>query len=170
MAVNYSVKELLEVLRSDDMDAIGDALRRYSHVSVALVKADAIAPGVTDLLVEMIPDYVNARKCNKTLIEALGEDAVDSGKSAGETNGSSKQESVSDGDDDGFDGDDEAVVDDYSSMKAMDLFKLCKERGIEAEPKHRTKYYINLLEKADSEEKSDSDVDANGDDDDDWDI
>lgn len=173
MAVNYSVKELLEVLRSDDMDAIGDALRRYSHVSVALVKADAIAPGVTDLLVKMIPDYVNARKCNKTLLEALEEDAAGSNKPATKTGDSSKQESASDGDgDDDFDGDDddEVAADDYSSMKAMDLFKLCKERGIEAEPKHRTKYYINLLEKADSEAKSGSDADANDDDDDDWDI
>lgn len=173
MAVNYSMKELLDVLRSDDMDAVGDALRRYSHISVALVKADAIAPGVVDLLVKAIPEYVNARKCNKTLVEALGEDAADSGKSAAKASDSGKQEPASDGDgDDDFDGDDnEVIADDYSSMKAMDLFKLCKERGIEAEPKHRTKYYIDLLKKADSEVKSASDVDdGDDDDDDDWDI
>lgn len=169
MAVNYSMKELLEVLRSDDMDAVGDALRRYSHISVALVKADAIAPGVVDLLVKAIPEYVNARKCNKTLVEALEEDTAGNGKPAAKTGDSDKQEPTSDGgDDDDFDGDDgEVAADDYGSMKAMDLFKLCKERGIEAEPKHRTKYYINLLEKADSEAKPVSDVD---DDDDDWDI
>lgn len=168
MAVNYSMKELLEVLRSDDMDAIGDALRRYSHISVALVKADAIAPGVVDLLVEAIPEYVNARKCNKTLVEALEKDAAGNDKPAAKTSDSGKQEPTSDGgDDDDFDGDDgEVAADDYSSMKAMDLFKLCKERGIEAEPKHRTKYYIDLLKKADSEAKPASDVD----DDDDWDI
>lgn len=168
--MNYSMKELLEVLRSDDMDAVGDVLRRYSHVSVALVKADAIAPGVVDLLVKMIPDYVNARKCNKTLVEALEEDAADSGKSATKASDSGKQEPASDGDDvDEFDDGNEEGVDDYSSMKAMDLFKLCKERGIEAEPKHHTKYYINLLEKADSEAKPASDGDDD-DDDDDWDI
>lgn len=171
MAVNYNMKELLEVLRSDDMDAIGDALRRYSHISVALVKADAIAPGVVDLLVKAIPEYVNARKCNKTLVEALEEDAADSGKSAAKTSDSGKQEPASDdGDGDDFDDDDnEVVADDYSSMKAMDLFKLCKERGIGAEPKHRTKYYIELLKKADSEAKPASDIDDD-DDDDDWDI
>lgn len=171
MAVNYSVKELLEVLRSDDMDAVGDALRRYSHISVALVKADAIAPGVVDLLVKMIPDYVNARKCNKTLMESFEEDAADDSKPAAKVGGSSKPEPASDVDgDDDFDddGDNEVAADDYSSMKAMDLFKLCKERGIEAEPKHRTKYYIELLKKADSEAKPTSDVDD--DDDDDWDI
>lgn len=167
--MSYSVKELLEVLRSDDMDAVGDALRRYSHISVALVKADAIAPGVVDLLVKMIPDYVNARKCNKTLVEALEEDAAGNDKPAAKADSSSEQEPASndDGDDDFDDVDNEVVADDYSSMKAMDLFKLCKERGIEAEPKHRTKYYIDLLKKADSEAKPVSDVD---DDDDDWDI
>ena len=173
MAVNYSMKELLEVLRSDDMDAVGDALRRYSHISVALVKADAIAPGVVDLLVKAIPEYVNARKCNKTLVEALEEDAAGNGKSATKTDDSSKSKSASDdGVDDDFDDvDNEVAADDYSSMKAMDLFKLCKERGIEAEPKHRTKYYIDLLKKADSEAKSASDVDNDDDDDDDdWDI
>lgn len=170
MAVNYSMKELLEVLRSDDMDAVGDALRRYSHISVALVKADAIAPGVVDLLVKAIPEYVNARKCNKTLVEALEGDSAGNDKPAAKASGFSKQEPASDGGDDDFDGDDDEVVtDDYSSMKAMDLFKLCKERGVEAEPKHRTKYYIDLLKKADSEEKPASDVDDD-DDDDDWDI
>lgn len=168
--MNYSMRELLEVLRSDDMDAVGDALRRYSHISVALVKADAIAPGVVDLLVKAIPDYVNARKCNKTLVEALEGDAAGNGKPAAKAGGSSKQEPASDGgvDDDFDDADDEVAADDYNSMKAMDLFKLCKERGIEAEPKHRTKYYIDLLKKADSEAKPASDVDD--DDDDDWDI
>lgn len=170
MAVNYNMKELLEVLRSDDMDAVGDALRRYSHISVALIKADAIAPGVVDLLVKAIPDYVNARKCNKTLVEAFEEDAAGNSKPAAKAGVSGKPEPASNDDDgDDFDADDdEAAVDDYSSMKAMDLFKLCKERGIEAEPKHRTKYYIDLLKKADSEAKPASDVDDN--DDDDWDI
>lgn len=166
MAVNYNMKELLEVLRSDDMDAVGDALRRYSHISVALVKADAIAPGVVDLLVKAIPEYVNARKCNKTLVEALEGDAAGSGKPATKASGSDKQEPADADADADDDFDDEPETDDYSSMKAMDLFKLCKERGIEAEPKHRTKYYIDLLKKADSETKPASDDD----DDDDWDI
>lgn len=38
---------------------------------------------------------------------------------------------------------------DYSEMSAMDLFKLCKTRGIKAEPKKPAKFYIGLLEKAD---------------------
>lgn len=39
---------------------------------------------------------------------------------------------------------------DYSTMSAKDLYKLCKERGIEAEQKKPTKYYVELLEAADN--------------------
>lgn len=38
---------------------------------------------------------------------------------------------------------------DYSSMTPLKLYKLCKEREIEAEKKKPAKYYINLLEEYD---------------------
>lgn len=44
--------------------------------------------------------------------------------------------------------DDETV--DYSELSAKELFKLCKERDIEAKPKQKPKYYIQLLEDDDS--------------------
>ena len=65
--------------------------------------------------------------------------------------------------------DEETEEVDYHSMKAMDLYKLCQKRGIEAEPKHRTKYYITLLEKADQEAETPAES-SDDDDDDDWDI
>lgn len=40
---------------------------------------------------------------------------------------------------------------DYESMKAPELFKLCKERKIKAEVKKPSNYYIALLKKADEE-------------------
>lgn len=40
---------------------------------------------------------------------------------------------------------------DYSEMSAKELYSLCEDRGIEAEPKMKQKYYIDLLEKADEE-------------------
>lgn len=39
---------------------------------------------------------------------------------------------------------------DYTGMKAIDLYKLCKERKIKAEQKKPAKYYIDLLKKADA--------------------
>ena len=41
-------------------------------------------------------------------------------------------------------------------MSAKELYNLCEDRGIEAEPKMKPSYYINLLEEYD-EENSDSD-------------
>ena len=53
--------------------------------------------------------------------------------------------------------DDDKDEKDYSEMSAKELYDLCEERGIEAEPKMKQKYYIDLLEEAD-----------NGNDSDDW--
>lgn len=56
----------------------------------------------------------------------------------------------------------EEVGDSYEDMSAVDLFKLCKKRGIKAEPKKKAAVYIKLLEEADA-------ADAAGDEeDDDW--
>lgn len=64
------------------------------------------------------------------------------------------------------DDDDEDEVD-YSEMSAKELYKLCKERKIDVEPKKSEKYYIRLLEEADKAE--DDWEDDDDDEDDDWD-
>lgn len=51
----------------------------------------------------------------------------------------------------------------YDGKSAMDLFKLCKQRGIKAAPKKPAKFYADLLTKADTEAKD------SGDSEDDWD-
>lgn len=56
--------------------------------------------------------------------------------------------------------DEEAI--DYDTMKAPELYKLCKQRKIKAEQKKPAKYYITLLKKADEEVITE-------DEDDDWD-
>ena len=43
----------------------------------------------------------------------------------------------------------ESVVD-YSEMSAKELYNLCKERGIEVQPKKPAKFYINQLEEYDA--------------------
>lgn len=53
---------------------------------------------------------------------------------------------------------------DYSDMSPLELFKLCKERSIDAMKKKPAKYYINLLEEDD---KAQDDWDDDDDDDDD---
>lgn len=60
--------------------------------------------------------------------------------------------------------DEEEQENDYESMKPVDLYKLCKERGISCKPKKSKEYYIDLLTEADEEEAED-DEDDWGDDD-----
>jgi hypothetical protein len=60
----------------------------------------------------------------------------------------------------------EAETEDYSEMTAMDLFKLCKKRGIKAEPKQKASVYIKLLEKADEAMNEPEDDDDWGDEED----
>lgn len=180
MAVNYSIPELLEVLRGNDMDLVSDAFRRFPIISKLLVESDAVDSKLTDKFVVMVPDYVNARKANKNLVEHANvsndskefvenlhvsdgddyddEDAVPEKKAPKKKEPEPEQED-----------DEETEEVDYHSMKAMDLYKLCQKRGIEAEPKHRTKYYITLLEKADQEAETPAES-SDDDDDDDWDI
>lgn len=176
MAANYSVKELLDVLRhSEDPEVLRDAMSRYGLVSKALIEADAISTRATDIIVAMIPDFVNARKANKTIMEGmLGSDSEDIEEETEEVPAKKaepkpkKAAKKSEPEPESEDG--EAGENDYHSMKAKDLFELCKERGIEAEPRHRTKYYIELLEKADAEAVAPVEKPVTEEDDDDWDI
>lgn len=74
-----------------------------------------------------------------------------------------KQEVVDD--DDWEDEDEEESVEvDYDSMDAKELFKLCKERGIDVQPRKSQKFYVNALEEYDSAQEDWGDDD----DDDDW--
>lgn len=56
---------------------------------------------------------------------------------------------------------------DYSSMTPLKLYKLCKEREIEAEKKKPAKYYINLLEEYDNAQE-DWGEEADEDSEDEW--
>lgn len=54
-----------------------------------------------------------------------------------------------------FGSNDEDDEQDYSEMSAKELYNLCEDRGIEAEPKMKQKYYIDLLEEYDSNKDND---------------
>lgn len=57
---------------------------------------------------------------------------------------------------------------DYSEMTAKELYKLCKERDIEAEPRKPSKYYTRLLEEYDKAQDDWGDEEEEEDDGDDW--
>ena len=64
------------------------------------------------------------------------------------------------------------TADNYEGKKAIDLFKLCKSRGLKVTTKKSAKYYIDVLKK-DDEAKAKAEAkkaEEAKDDDDDWDI
>lgn len=79
-----------------------------------------------------------------------------------------KSEAEAEDEADEFDVDEETGEVDYSAMTAVELFKLCKERGIKAQPKRPAKTYIELLKKYD-EENAAASPDDDEDEDDGWD-
>lgn len=60
----------------------------------------------------------------------------------------------------------EETTNNYEGKKAVDLFKLCKSRGLKVTTKKSAKYYIDVLKK-DDEAKAKAEAEEN---DDDWDI
>lgn len=69
-------------------------------------------------------------------------------------------------DEEDWEDEDDAEDFDYDSMSEKELYKLCKEREIEAKPKKNKRYYVNLLEEFD-EAQNDWD-DDDDDEEDDW--
>lgn len=89
-------------------------------------------------------------------------------KSTGKPKSKSKREEEEDDEDDydaeeSWDEDDEDEEQDYSEMTPPELYKLCRERDIEAQKKKPAKYYIKLLEEYDEAHE-----DWDEDDEDEW--
>lgn len=77
-----------------------------------------------------------------------------------------KEEEPVDEDDD-WDTEDDEEKDQYEGKTAMELFKMCKERGIKAKTKMKADAYVKLLKAADAESEAEE---AEDDEDDDWEI
>lgn len=69
--------------------------------------------------------------------------------------------------DDDWDTEDDEEKDPYEGKTAMELFKMCKERGIKAKTKMKADAYVKLLKAADAESEAEE---AEDDEDDDWEI
>lgn len=75
-----------------------------------------------------------------------------------------KEEPVEDEDDWGED--DEEETDPYVGKAAMELFKMCKERGLKVKPKQKPDVYADMLKADDAKGEEDTEEE----DDDDWEI
>ena len=75
-----------------------------------------------------------------------------------------KEEPVEEEDDDW--GEDEEETDPYVGKSAMELFKMCKERGLKVKPKQKPDVYADMLKANDAKGEEDTEEE----DDDDWEI
>lgn len=76
-----------------------------------------------------------------------------------------KEEPVEEEDDD-WGEDDEEETDPYVGKTAMELFKMCKERGLKVKPKQKPDVYADMLKADDAKGEEDTEEE----DDDDWEI
>ena len=180
MATRYTMKEALQILiDNNDEEAMDDIFRRYGGVARKMVRAiyaSTDKSAISDLI-DLMPDYITMQKLNKAnrMISQTDDDnAVDDDEPKAKKPAAKKQkvEEPAEPEDVADDDSDEAV--DYENMNARELFELCKERGIDTEPRKRATTYRKLLAEYDAKQAaSDDDVTVDtddDDDDDDWDI
>lgn len=184
MATNYNLKMAMDAIKSNDKAAILDCGRRFPLTTTLLAKLSK-ADGIDELL-SAIPEHVSVRKIESTLKDGVSEVVEDDdvkevteeeimpepvkeekpAKEKKERAPRAKKEKVEKVE--------EPVVeetveeeDEYSSMNAVSLYKLCKSRKIKVEPKQDAEVYVKILRAADAATNGNGD---DSDDDDDWDI
>lgn len=194
MAISYTIREAVKIIADNaEPEKIMDIGKRYPLLLNAVTRCATKAGSDFVDFVQYIPEYVTANKINQAMKREIdGDDAEDNSsepeeqeKPRGVVEPASKsdrprrrpgrprkvQEPEPEPEADEQDDEQPSNVGetdelDYSSMPAPKLYKLCTKRGIDAQPKKPAKYYIDLLEKADSGEPEAEDQD----DDDEWDI
>lgn len=196
MAKNWKVGEAVEAVKAGDKEAIMDIGRRFPLFAV--LAAQTNEAGVQ--LLNMVPDYVTARKIEMGLKEGVAEtgdsddaedkeeakDEKEDKKAADKKDDKKADKKADDKKADKKEDSKKAAVDPYEGKSAKDLFTICKERGIKVEPKQAADIYLKALKKDDAakakaaaakkDEKKDDDWDEDDKkddkkkDDDDWDI
>jgi hypothetical protein len=102
---------------------------------------------------------------NSEDFEDEDEEETKQSKTKGRTKPAPKKKTKPEPEEDDWEEDEEEQENDYDSMKPQELYKLCKERDIDCNPKKSKEYYIDLLEEADGENSND---DWSEDEEDEW--
>lgn len=196
MAVkNYTLKEAVEIIaEGKDLEAIADLGKRFPILSIKIARLTAKAEKEIIDLMQYMPEYLTIKKVNsavKTVNDSKteAEDATEAEekenkpvepkkrgrKPKAEVKAVPVEEPKAEVEDEADEEPTEAeeTANNYEGKKAVDLFKLCKSRGLKVTTKKSAKYYIDVLKK-DDEAKAKAEAKKaeaeDDDDDDDWDI
>jgi hypothetical protein len=145
MATNWKMNEVMGLLKNGKIEDLQDVGKRFPLTMMA------VASGDLEKVLGAIPDYITVRKIESMLKgdvsdaedEEVADDVAEEAPKAEKSKRGRKpkakvEEEV-----------EEDEEQDYSEMQAVDLYKLCKKRGIKAEPKQKANAYIKLLKEAD---------------------
>ena len=153
---NYTLKEAVEIIaKGEDLEAIADLGKRFPILSIKIAILTAKAEKEIIDFMQYMPEYLTIKKVNnavKTVNEPKAEVEDEADEESTEA---------------------EETANNYEGKKAVDLFKLCKSRGLKVTTKKSAKYYMDVLKK-DDEAKAKAEAKKaeaeNDDDEDDWDI
>ena len=178
MAKNWTVAEAVEAILKGDKEAIKDLGKRFPNLTVAIAKmgenagaleiinalpshvtarkVEAILKGDEDEEVETDVEVEDGDEDEDTAEEKPAkkdkkEAAKERARKRREARKAAKAKEVEpeDGEDEEDEEDEEETENTYEGMTAVELFKLCKKRGISAQPKKKAAEYIELLKAAD---------------------
>ena len=193
MAVkNYTLKEAVEIIaEGKDLEAIADLGKRFPVLSIKIARLTAKAEKEIVDLMQYMPEYLTIKKVSnavKTVNDSKveTEDATEAENKPVEPKKRGRKpkakvkavpvegpkvEVEDEADEEPTEA--EETANNYEGKKAIDLFKLCKSRGLKVTTKKSAKYYIDVLKK-DDEAKAKAEAkkaeEAEDDDEDDWDI
>lgn len=200
MAVkNYTLKEAVEIIaEGKDLEAIADLGKRFPILSIKIARLTAKAEKEIIDLMQYMPEYLTIKKVNsavKTVNEpkAETEDATEAENKPVEEETAKEVEEPEEKENKPVEpkkrgrkpkakakavpveepkAEAEETANNYEGKKAVDLFKLCKSRGLKVTTKKSAKYYIDVLKK-DDEAKAKAEAkkaEEAEDDEDEWDI
>ena len=187
MAVkNYTLKEAVEIIaEGKDLEAIADLGKRFPILSIKIARLTAKAEKEIVDFIQYMPEYLTIKKVNNAVktvndSKAETEDATEAENKPVEPKKRGRkpkakvkaipvEEPKAEVEDEADEEPTEAeeTANNYEGKKAIDLFKLCKSRGLKAATKKSAKYYIDVLKKDDEAKAK---AEAKKVEDDDWDI
>ena len=177
MAKTWTVKEAFDAIKNNDVNGMADFGKRFPLATAALAKVVATSGENAEMLFGAMPERVTMRVLDAELkngVTADGDDGEEEEKpvkkaKAEKAEKTEKKAPTKKGrpvkkvepveeEEDEEDAEEETSEDesvDYSSMGAVELFKLCKKRGIKVEPKQKASVYVKALKAADAEAEED---------------
>lgn len=173
MAKNWSMKEATKAILAGEKDAIVDIGRRFPLTANAIAKMGNNEGAI--IIINALPEHISARKIESVLKdgvqeieddEEVVEEVVEEKKPAKkekvekakkEKKAEKPAKKAKNEEEDFMNEADDVDELNYEAMSEVELFKICKKKGLKPEPKQNKKYYLGLLNPVAEEESDDWD-------------